>query len=414
MSKLLVLGAAGDMGSYALKQSIQFGIYSEITIGDINEKKALELIAEYNDPKIKFQRVNAYDHDQLVKIMGEHDVIISCIGPFYKFGPSVARAAIDAKKPLVDICDDYGPTQEILKMDEDAKKAGIPLFIGYGWTPGLSNILTKYGYQKLDQNKPIKVNISWAGGAADSQGLAVIMHVLYAVTGNIPSFLDGKLVDVPAGKGHYKVDFPNPMGKVTVFDCGHPEPVTIPKYLKGIVECTLKGGLTPNWNNKFADSLKQLHLTQGKCRADFVSKAVHATEALFAAGGVAASSARVDLFGQMNGKDVHLVYSTPSIPMGELTGYPAAIAAKLYAEGKISGAGVVPPELMEPQVFFDELKKIGIEMIYDDDGEPKQLQDSEPYTQTFLDKYGLTIGMVIVALIILGLIIWLIVWLTTL
>jgi saccharopine dehydrogenase-like NADP-dependent oxidoreductase len=347
-------------------------------------------------------------HDELVNVMKNHDIIISTIGPFYIFGPRIVQAAIDAEKPLIDICDDHGPTQEVLEMDKDAREAGIPILLGFGWTPGLSNFLARYGYDQLDKEKPIKVNIAWAGGAADSEGLAVVMHGLYAVTGQVPSFLNGKLIDVPAGKGHQRIEFPEPLGKVTVFDCGHPEPVTIPKILEGVEECTLKGGLTPNWNNKFAMSLKHLHLVQGKKRQKIIAKIVHKTEKLFETGGVAASSVRVDLLGYRDGEEVHLTYSTPSMPMGELTGYPASIAAQLLAEGEITAIGVTPPEAVDPRPFFDELRKRGIEMICDDKGKPQLLGIPEPYAPGFVATYGMTILMMLMLVSALATLYWLI------
>lgn len=407
--KLLILGAAGDMGSYAYRLSIKFDIYSEITIGDIDEKRAHKVMEQFKDPRVKFVKVNAFNHAELVALMEKHDIIISCIGPFYIFGPLVAKAAIEAKRPLVDICDDYGPTQEVLKMDDQAKAAGIPIFLGYGWTPGISNILARYGYEKLDKNSPIRINVAWVGGAKDSEGLAVIMHVLYAVDGLIPSFLNGKLTDVKAGEGHQTMFFPKPIGTVTVFDCGHPEPVTIPKYLKGVEECTLKGGLTPDWNNEFAASMKQLHLIQGPKRKKFMANFVHTFESMFASGGIAASSDRVDLFGKIKGKDVHLAYSTPSIPMGDLTGYPAAIAARLYAEGKIGGKGVIPPETLDPKLFLGELEKIGIKMIYDDKGTPEILGELKPTTLKFWKRYGFSITLLGIPLLLILLIILLII-----
>ncbi|NHJ01218.1 MAG: hypothetical protein EAX86_03705 [Candidatus Heimdallarchaeota archaeon] len=135
------------------------------------------------------------------------------------------------------------------------------------------------------------------------------MHVLYAITGNFPSYQNGLFIDVPAGEGNLKIDFPAPLGTIGVFDCGHPEPVTIPKFLDSNVErVTLKGGLTPDWNNKFATSMKQLHLTQGKNRKKILAKLVHLTEKIFETGGVAASSARVDIYGFKDNKRVHWVY----------------------------------------------------------------------------------------------------------
>jgi saccharopine dehydrogenase-like NADP-dependent oxidoreductase len=229
------------------------------------------------------------------------------------------------------------------------------------------------------------------------------MHVLYAVTGEFPAYIDGKYIDVPAGKGNVKLDFPEPLGTVGVFDCGHPEPVTIPKFLPEVTKCSLKGGLTPDWNNKFADSMKQLHLTQGKFRKQILGKLVHLTESIFATGGVAASSARVDIQGTYDGKRVHWVYATPSLEMGVLTGYPAAITAQLFAQGKLNMVGVIPPEAIpDPAPFFKEMKKRNIEMIFDENDPLKIFKKPEPFSPGFLARYGLSIAI----LVFLGILLW--------
>ncbi|MHA1694377.1 MAG: saccharopine dehydrogenase family protein [Candidatus Helarchaeota archaeon] len=409
--RLLILGAAGDMGSYALKKSVDYKVYSKITIGDINEDKSKKLIKELNDPRLCFEKVNAFNNEQLINLMKKHDIIISCIGPFYIFGPLIVRAAIQAKKPLIDICDDYSATLEILQMDEDAKKAGVPIFLGYGWTPGISNILARCGYNKLDKDKPIRINIAWLGDVNDSEGLAVVMHVFYAMIGKVPSFLNYKLIDVPAGKGYYRLKFPEPIGLATVFDCGHPEPITIPKYLNNVQECTVKGGIKPDWSNKFAYALKHLHLLQGKRRIKLISKIIYNLESLFF-GNVETpkSGLRVDLYGQISGKEVHLVYATPVLKMGNLTGFPAAIAAKLYAEGKIDGIGILPPESQDPNQYIKELEKIDIKIIYDDRGIPEIFDESKPYKLKFFEKYTYTIILISAQIIIICLFVFLFLW----
>ncbi len=395
--KLLILGAAGDMGSYILRDSCNQKIWSQITIGDINQKRALQLLKELDDERVSFQHINVLKQSELVSLMQKYDIVISAIGPFYYFGPMVVKASIAAQTPLVDICDDSGPTIEILKMNDEAKKAGVPIFLGFGWTPGLTNLLVRHAYNKLDSNYPTEIDISWAGGAADSEGFAVILHVLYAVTGEFPSFQDGKMIYVPAGKGNVKIDFPEPLGEVSVFDCGHPEPVTIPRYLKNIQRCTLKGGLTPDWNNKFSESMKQLHLTQGNTRKKILGKLVHLTESIFATGGIAASSARVDIYGTYSGNKIHWVYCTPSLEMGKLTGCPASIAAQLFAEKKIREVGIIPPEaIKEPELFFEELKKRNINLIFDEADPLEYFKKPVPFVPSFFSQYGLSIFLLLI------------------
>ena len=42
-----------------------------------------------------------------------------------------------------------------------------------------------------------------------------------------------------------EVEFMPPLGKQTVIYTGHPEPVSLPRYIKGIKNCTIKGALYP-------------------------------------------------------------------------------------------------------------------------------------------------------------------------
>ena len=66
------------------------------------------------------------------------------------------------------------------------------------------------------------------------EGLAVILHTLHIFTGKVVSFQDGEFIEVQAGSGKEIVAFPAPLGKITVFHLGHPEPVTLPRYLPGV------------------------------------------------------------------------------------------------------------------------------------------------------------------------------------
>ncbi len=63
------------------------------------------------------------DHSKLVELMKEYDIVISTVGPFYIYEPPIVKAAIEAKvRAIIDICDDHSPTEEILGLDEEAKR----------------------------------------------------------------------------------------------------------------------------------------------------------------------------------------------------------------------------------------------------------------------------------------------------
>lgn len=173
-----------------------------------------------------------------------YGIVASAAGPFYRYERMLAAAAIDAGAHYVSICDNYDATEQVFELDERARERGFSVLTGIGWTPGLPNLLARAGADSLDTVK--KINISWAGNSEDSMGIAVIFHVLHIFSGR------GLLRMVPAGSGKERIRFPEPIGEINVYNVGHPEPVSMPRYFPGISEVTLKGGINEELLNKLA------------------------------------------------------------------------------------------------------------------------------------------------------------------
>jgi saccharopine dehydrogenase-like NADP-dependent oxidoreductase len=226
--RIVVLGGCGDMGSHVVQDLLQTS-EAEVVIADYRVEVAKEMASKLGE-RAKAAFVDATDPASLRKVLEGANAAVGCIGPFYKFAFPLAKAALEAGVNYVDICDDYSPVESILALDEPARQAGITIITGLGWTPGITNILARHASRQLDEVE--EINIAWTGSASDSKGLAVIMHVFYASTGEVPSWIDGKLVKVKASSGKETVEFPAPLGKVKVSHCGHPEPITIPRYIK--------------------------------------------------------------------------------------------------------------------------------------------------------------------------------------
>lgn len=354
--KIVVLGGCGDMGSFAVRD-IAAHSDAEIVIADYRVDAAKKLADELG-PRASARFVDATKEDSLVEVLRGADAAVGCIGPFYKFAAPMARAAVKAGVNYVDICDDYGPIPEVLALDEEARKAGITVITGLGWTPGITNLMARDGASQLDEVDAI--HVAWAGGAADSQGLAVIKHVFYAVTGEVPTYMDGEWKNIPASSGAEVVEFPPPLGRIRVFHCGHPEPLTIPRYIRART-VTLKGALTPDWNNKLVDVFNALRLINTPRKIDRVAKIIHSIEGVFRAGGVPYSGARVDVIGRKDGQEKRIAYAVVD-KMGRLTGIPAAIGAVMLARGGLP-AGVFAPEgCLEPEPFFAELAKRNVKV----------------------------------------------------
>lgn len=356
--RIVVLGGCGDMGSHVVQDLLQTSD-AEVVIADYRVKVAEEMASRFGE-RARAAFVDANDPASLRKVLEGADAAVGCIGPFYKFALPMARAALEAKVNYVDICDDYGPVEEILAMDEDARRAGITIITGLGWTPGITNVLARYASQQLDEVD--EINMAWTGSASDSKGLAVIMHVFYASTGEVPTWFDGRLIRVKAATGRETVEFPPPLGKVRVFHCGHPEPITIPRYIKAKT-VSLKGALVPDWNNKILEVFSALGLINTPTRMERMARLIHSIEGIFRVGGVACSGARVTVKGRKDGQPKTISYAVAD-RMGRLTGIPASIGAQWLAQGLIPHKGAFAPEgCIEPEPFLEELAKRGIKVI---------------------------------------------------
>jgi saccharopine dehydrogenase-like NADP-dependent oxidoreductase len=360
--KLIVLGGAGDMASRAVRELAGEADVTALTIADYDLEAAHRLAQELGD-KVSAVWVDANDHAALVDTIRGHDAAASGIGPFYRYEARVARAAIEAGVPYVSICDDYDAAEAVLALDEEAKAAGVTVLTGLGWTPGLSNVLARKGAEQFDLVD--EINVSWGSSASDSEGYAVILHTLHIFTGQVPSFQKGRLVPVPAGTGKEVVLFPPPAGRVNCYHLGHPEPVTLPRFLgvPGVRTVTLKGGLIEQPLNDLAIWLGRLRLTDSPAKKDVLGQIIKATLPFLSKLGEAEqpiSAVRVDVGGWKDNTYKQVSYGAAA-HMPDLTGLPLAIGALMLARHEISVPGVVAPEAcVEPEAFLADLHRRGV------------------------------------------------------
>jgi len=226
--KLLVLGA-GVVGKSIAQSAAAMPIFHSITVADYNLNRAQEVARLIGAQSIQ---VDASEHSSLVEAMKQADMVISAIGPATRFGVSTLRAAIEARRTYIDITDDPVPTLEMLKLDAEAKSAGVIAIIGTGASPGIANLLAVAAGRELDQVN--RLLTGWGSGgdegieddASLTQGTnAALQHWVEQCSGKIPTLIDGK-IDFVESLQPMTVDFPG-IGSVQGRTVGHPEPVTL-------------------------------------------------------------------------------------------------------------------------------------------------------------------------------------------
>ena len=149
--KIMVLGGVGWIGSTLTKVLAEHADVDEVVIGDLDEAKSRQLIADIGAGKVTYRKVDVYDHESMVSAMKGMDSVANAL--WYEFAVRVTEAAIDAGVPLTDLGGMPELTKQQLGYDERAKAAGILNIIGCGETPGISNVLARWGADRMDRPK---------------------------------------------------------------------------------------------------------------------------------------------------------------------------------------------------------------------------------------------------------------------
>ncbi len=364
--QVIVVGGAGTMGQGVARDLIKQDKITKVTLGDIvTDPNRLQEKLRASD-KVSLIKIDVNDHDGLVEAIKGNDVVINTAGPFYKTAVAVARAAVEAGVNYIDICDDYEAVPILFSsdIDEAAKKAGVTVLTGMGSDPGTNNVLVRWYADKLDQVEEIK--LFWVVSIAELHG-AAWDHSLHMVTGELPQYIDGKLVHVEGGTGEETATFLDPLGTCVMRYVGHPQPITIPKYIEGVKNVIIKGALIPTWVDELIKEQRDTGFLSTEPVEVKGTKVVPYDLTLKMwekipegrDNGPQASGLKVIVKGIRG--DNRVTYTADMVGrMAPGTGLPASIAALMMDDGYVTVKGVVAPEgCIDPEKFLSEFIKRG-------------------------------------------------------
>lgn len=361
--KVCVLGGLGKMGQAVLRDLVKQEIFSSIVIADIvaDAQKLHEKVRA--DQRVKIEEIDIFDYERLLWLLKDAQIVVNCAGPFYKTAIPVIRAAIKAGTNYIDICDDYEATELLFSSEDlqaEVKRAGITVLTGMGSDPGTNNILVKWYADKLDQVDDI--SLYWIVSIAEISG-AAMDHSLHMVLGKIPQYIDGKLVRVEAGTGEEVLEFLPPLGTCKVRYVGHPQPLTIPRYISNVRNVIIKGGLIPDWVDEYIMKQKEMGLLE-KNVVKYGEVPVHPYDFTLKVWdnilntrddkGPVASGLKVTVRGKKGDRELEFTADIVG-RMAPGTGLPCAIATIMMAKGLIKEKGILAPEgCIEPKEFLRE------------------------------------------------------------
>jgi saccharopine dehydrogenase-like NADP-dependent oxidoreductase len=358
--RILVTGGGGDMGAYACRALAGAAEVDEVLIADRHEARAAALADELG-AKTAPVGLDISDSGALRELLAGVDVVLNTAGPFYRFGRVVLEAAIEAKTHYLDICDDWEPTLEMLELDDQARAAGITAIIGMGASPGTSNVLARLAMNECDTVD--RVFTAWRASAPskstrenpEPESNAALVHWVHNCSDPIKVWREGALVDAYALE-ELTLAYPG-RGEDPVWICGHPEPLTIPRVRPEVRESynvmTSRRGLMDAMT-RVAQRVRSGDLdVAGASRQILV-------EPNLGGPGAGPSPNLPNLFavaeGTKDGRRIRVGAQPLRIPnanMGEMTGYPLAVATLMLVRGQVDSPGVHGPEgAVDPELYF--------------------------------------------------------------
>jgi lysine 6-dehydrogenase len=137
---IVVLGGAGLMGRYAVRDLVQNPEVDQVTIADLDVDLARQVAAILDSPKIKVQPADASDPASLVSLLSSADSLLNAT--VYYFNLPVMEACLEAGVHYVDMGGLFYTTRKQLELHQRFQTAGITAFPmssritpPSGWTP---------------------------------------------------------------------------------------------------------------------------------------------------------------------------------------------------------------------------------------------------------------------------------------
>ena len=351
--KVIILGGCGGMGRYASKAISSFDQVESFTIADLNKEDAEEF-ANQLGPQVKGVGLNINDKELLYETLKSFDIVVNTVGPFFKYGYGVLKTSLEANCHYMDICDDWEPTEKMLKLDHLAKEKGLLAILGLGASPGITNLLGAIAINELDQAETIYTG--WSMDEAKPEGIssqketnAAMIHGIEQISGKVKIFKDKKFQMTKPLKA-IDINYPQ-RGNFSASIFGHPEAITFPKHYKNLQASMnlVHGDRLIMTILRLINKLIALRLLSKRSAARFLDWLERNSSSKKSQQQNNLPEIYALAIGPKNNKleSVGVSYDgtpTRELSMGDATGLPLALGLKMFIEGEIPIKGVISPE----------------------------------------------------------------------
>lgn len=361
--RVLLLGATGVVGTRAAGELMRASDVTTLLVAGRCRDEIERRAQLWGGDEGRAQAVvlDASDSTAIADAAAGADVIASCAGPGYLLEAAGVRAAIAAGVDYVSLCDDHDATEEITALGASAIGAGSTIVSGCGLSPGITNLLIALAAARLDEVDEITIAV--AAASADPQGVAARLHFLHGLTRAAPVISDHRLTSERSATSPRLVYFPEPVGWVETFLCGHPEVVTLAAKRGRLRSLQFRIGLG---EKVVMDTVRASVATRALGVEVARQTWLRAAEPLrpllerIPPHGPPWTAARVDVRGTSEGRSSAVSYAVVD-RLANLASVPIAYAALQLGRKDVTNPGVrAPEEVFSPKPFLRALAERGI------------------------------------------------------
>jgi len=379
--KAAITGGAGRQSLGTIYDLIENDDVEKILLIDVSEDALNARKLKVDSNKVETKVVDITNVNKLSDALKGYDVVLN--GSSHVFNMNVMDACLESKTNYTDFGGLFHWAREQLKRHEDFKKAGITGIVGSGSAPGIVNVFAKYAADRLDTVDTVLildaiVNLSALGyGFVPPYALNTIIEEF---TANNFEFVNGEFVELPPFSGKMTVDFPEPYGKLNLYNMIHSEVATMPIAFKdkGIKNVAFKLALPTLFEERLRFLIENGMGSQEKINVKGVEVSPRDVilEMFETKPGKSSAAStpqdykllRVIVSGTKGGKNVSyevesdLHHHPWGMSNGHFSvGFPGAITMRMLGNGWVKEKGFFSGEsVIDTDIYFKELKRRNI------------------------------------------------------
>jgi len=402
MVKVLVVGAGAQGGPCASVLAGESAV-TEVRLGDINLETAQKVVAKIGSDKIQAIKLDASNLENLIAAAEGVDLIMNFT--LLKFNALIMQAALAVQAHYIDTACGGEFLENLIEADQpdlhqDFVNIGKTALAGCGFAPGIANVMTRYACDQMERVDEIVIRAGrgYSGGTDEVVSAwkpTWSPEILLEDYSEDPLLLiDGKFEYVPIFSNPETYTFPEPLGEVLLSSHMHEEPYMIPKFYldKGLkfldfkypVDKTVGAFIKMGFATDEAIEVNGMQVVPRDVLMKVVQRPANAflkeNETTILQSELTGIM-DVTVTGQQNGEDIthttsyfftdgpnkerqkklYAAYGTTLLHVA----LPAMVGAQMCLDGT-AGPGVITPDSLDPQMFFEGMAARGIPFEFDE------------------------------------------------